>query len=83
MYMEQINVGLQIWACIFEAAGNRSRIFQLKYLSSHPRRYIVSAGDTAVGSYLPQITLAFKSAFSIVGVMGLFGYFGSRTICIN
>jgi hypothetical protein len=44
---------------------------------------IISAGVTAVGSYLPQITLTVKSAYSIVGVMGLFGYFGSGTRCIN
>ena len=70
MHTEQINVGVQFWACIFEAAGNRSRVFQLKYISSSPRRYIISAGDTAVGSYLPQITLAVKSAYSIWGLWG-------------
>jgi len=38
MYTEQMNVGVQLWACIFEAPGNISKLFQLKYLSSHPRR---------------------------------------------
>jgi hypothetical protein len=36
MYTEEINVGVQFWAFIFEATGNKSRIFQLKCLSSHP-----------------------------------------------
>ena len=43
-------------------------MLQLKYLSFHLRRYVLSAGDTAVGRYLPQITLTVKSDYSIVGL---------------